>query len=329
VNASHPESATAGQTARSDGDERARLEALIAAECFQPIPADALLLARHLGERAGVKAMVFYGSGLWGAGGADTVYDFYVLVDRFRDWNTHRALRVAGSVLPPNVYYLEIESGGRKLRCKYAVMRLRQFTSAAAGKSVTPHIWARFSQPCRLLHVRDAQIVAQLVGALADAVVEFHRRTLPLVTDVSIADFWAAGLRSTYRSEIRSEKPGRAKRLTETGSAALFARTRLALPLCHPKGFLGADERVHSKFTHHERRVFRWKLSALRPLQKLVVLGRLIKAGFTFQGGLDYARWKIERHSGVSIPVTDFQRRHPVIAGLFLFLKALRRGGLR
>jgi hypothetical protein len=58
-------------------------------------------------------------------------------------------------------------------------------------------------------------------------------------------------------------------------------------------------------------------------------IARLIKAGFTFQGGADYAAWKIERHTGQHIPLTDWQRRHPVIAGLMLLPKLLRRGAIK
>ena len=37
-----------------------------------------------------------------------------------------------------------------------------------------------------------------------------------------------------------------------------------------------------------------------------------LKGIFTFDGGLDYALWKIKRHSGKTVPVTDWQRRHPL-----------------
>ncbi len=56
---------------------------------------------------------------------------------------------------------------------------------------------------------------------------------------------------------------------------------------------------------------------------------RLIKAAFTFQGGADYIAWKIERHSGEKIILTDWQRRHPIIAGLLLLPALLRKGAIR
>ena len=70
---------------------------------------------------------------------------------------------------------------------------------------------------------------------------------------------------------------------------------------------------------------WRWK----RIAGKLWAAARLIKASFTFTGGADYIVWKIERHSGQKIVLTDWQRRQPVIAGLMLLPQLLRRGAVR
>jgi hypothetical protein len=61
----------------------------------------------------------------------------------------------------------------------------------------------------------------------------------------------------------------------------------------------------------------------------LLSVARLLKAAFTFQGGADYAAWKIERHSGVKIQVTDWQRRHPILASITLLPKLLKKGALK
>ncbi|MBW7896259.1 MAG: hypothetical protein H3C27_14215 [Opitutaceae bacterium] len=308
---------------------RTALEAALATEVALPVNRDAELLAAALVRRAPGAAVLFYGSGLWGPAGADTLYDFYVLVERLQDWQPGRLLAFVGNLVPPNVYYVEEKTAAQTLRAKVAVMTRAAFTAAARGGHFTPQIWARFSQPARLLLAPDERVQAQLLGALADAVVTFHRRTLPLVGPVSIRDFWVAGLGSTYRSELRSEPPERAAQRVESELAAFALRTRLALPLCGRGARLEAAELVVSDWSERDRRRFRRGLALRRPWFKAVNLMRLIKAGFTFQGGLDYARWKVERHSGVKVPVTDFQRRHPVLAGLLLFWKVRRRGGVR
>ena len=40
---------------------------------------------------------------------------------------------------------------------------------------------------------------------------------------------------------------------------------------------------------------------------------RLIKSLFTFDGGIDYALWKVERHTGIHVPLSGFERRHPIL----------------
>ena len=69
---------------------------------------------------------------------------------------------------------------------------------------------------------------------------------------------------------------------------------------------------------------------ALRRLKgKLWSVARLSKAAFTFSGGAEYLAWKIERHSGHKVELSDWQKRHPVIAGLVLLPQLLWRGTVR
>ena len=56
---------------------------------------------------------------------------------------------------------------------------------------------------------------------------------------------------------------------------------------------------------------------------------RLIKASRTFRGGLDYLMWKIERHSGVKVELSERARRFPLLAGWYALWKVKRNGGFR
>jgi hypothetical protein len=62
---------------------------------------------------------------------------------------------------------------------------------------------------------------------------------------------------------------------------------------------------------------------------KILSVLRLMKGAFTFQGGMDYLLWKIERHSGVKIQLTPAQRRHPILTGLRIFWRLYRQGAFR
>jgi hypothetical protein len=66
-----------------------------------------------------------------------------------------------------------------------------------------------------------------------------------------------------------------------------------------------------------------------RVLGKLLSILRLAKGVFTFDGGVDYILWKIERHSGVKATPTPWQRRHPLLAAPALAWRLYRRGAFR
>jgi hypothetical protein len=56
---------------------------------------------------------------------------------------------------------------------------------------------------------------------------------------------------------------------------------------------------------------------------------RLIKGIFTFEGGLDYIVWKIDRHTGVKVEIKPWHRRFPLIAAPGLAWVVWRRGGFK
>jgi hypothetical protein len=64
-------------------------------------------------------------------------------------------------------------------------------------------------------------------------------------------------------------------------------------------------------------------------LGKILSALRLAKAVFTFDGGVEYILWKIERHSGVRAHTTPWQRRHPLLAAPGLAWRLYRRGAFR
>lgn len=285
------------------------LQDLIAAELETPVvPAVTTLSERLRGGRDGVVAVLFYGSGLWREPQSDTVFDFYVLVDSYLDFDSRHLHALFGRLLPPNVYYLE----DGDLRCKFAVIRIDQFKNAAAGRSLNSQIWARFAQPCRLVYVRDRAARDAASAALASAVVTFHAQTLPLLAadERDARGVWIRGLKQTYHNEWRSESGARAESIYQGSQSALDARSALVLPDCPPA------RRVTTRGTR-------------RLMSKAICFLQLMKAVFTFDGGVDYALWKIERQSGVKLQASDFQRRHPLIAAWPLVWKAWRAGGLR
>lgn len=62
---------------------------------------------------------------------------------------------------------------------------------------------------------------------------------------------------------------------------------------------------------------------------KFLFLMRLLRNGLTFDGGVDYVMWKIERHSGVKADPAWKTKRIRVLAVIVEAYKIWRQGGFR
>jgi hypothetical protein len=296
--------------------------ALIAAELNTPVAAAAVAMAEHCRQRHGkaAVAVLFYGSCLRQPDQAlaDALLDFYVIVDDYAAAYDSRLLAWANALLPPNVFYVEMPWRDMQLRAKYAVISLHQFAEGCAPSARNVSIWARFCQPARLVWQRDAVAGAALATALAQACRTMFQNALPLLQAGGEADalaVWREGFKATYAAELRSESTDRALAIV----AADEDRYRK----------VGAALMVEpiAAVTSHEAALSKWR--SRRRLGKALNYLRLIKAAFTFDGAVDYVIWKVRRHSGVVIPVSDWQRRHPLLAAPGLAWKLYRRGAFR
>jgi len=288
------------------------------------------LLQRYNGA---VDAMLFYGSSLRTGDALDGLVDLYVVVDDYRKAYGKALPALFNRLLPPNVYYLEVEVDGRRVRSKYAVISMRDLQRGTSMKWFHSYLWGRFSQPCGLLYSRDAETGQQVYRALAQALLTFLTRVLPALPErLECAAIWQQGLALSYRAELRAEKPERAIHLYEAWEDHYRAATSLAmeaLPFEVQREQLESRLFYTPRIARHTRMPGRigWLLRRLQG--KLLSLLRLMKATFTFQGGMDYIAWKLERHTGVPVEVSPKVRRHPLIYGWGLLWRLYRRGVFR
>jgi hypothetical protein len=301
-------------------DDRGRLEAQIAREMALPAHPAALALADAIRDRhGGIAAILFYGSCLRQPASAATppegILDFYAVVDRYRDAYPGRLLALANRVLPPNVFHVTCSWRGEPVRAKYAVISMAQFRRGLSPASLQTSLWARFAQPCRLVWARDPQARAAIGAALADAVVTMVAAVAPLVEENAGAErLWLRGFQETYRAELRTEGAARAKDIYENDRERYDTITPWALAAA-------------GTATRSRNARIRW--AGRRVLGKTLSVLRLIKSAFTFDGGVDYILWKIERHSGVRLPVSPWQRRHPLLASPVFLWRLYRLGAIR
>ena len=285
----------------------------IATALASPVRPEVVAYARRLGEEAGARAVLFYGSNLR-TGSLEGVLDFYVLLpgpQRETIW--------------PRVAYREWDHGGERLRAKIATMSLAQFARAAAGTSRDTTIWARFVQPSALVWAEGDDARAEVLAAL-DAAAATAGRLAAAVgpPSGSAQDYWRALFRATYRAEFRIEKPGRENAILEVNEAHFDGLLPLAWEAAGI-AFAREGEVLRPTLSPGERAtILRWWRRRQR-LGKALNLLRLAKATTTFDGAADYAAWKLHRHTGIALEVTPFRAKHPLLAAPGALLELWRK----
>ncbi|WP_299617654.1 hypothetical protein [Pelagibius sp.] len=300
------------------GDLRSVLQNEVDQQVSPPVAAIVAAARQRHGET--VAAVLFYGSCLQQDSVEGKIVDLYLLVDDYRSAHHGRLSALLNWALPPNVYYLETPFEGTVVRAKYAVISLADFARGAGGGWFHPYLWARFAQPCRLAHCRDEAVRTVVIAALEGAVRKTMAEGLALRPGATVHDVWTAVFRQSYSAELRAEPPERIARLLAANEDYFARAGTAALIALQASGTDTVTKRSQSVGA-------RWLLRRLQG--KLLSALRLIKAAFTFQNGAQYLQWKIERHSGVAVTLTPWQRRHPVLASTVLFWQLYRRGAFK
>lgn len=294
-------------------------------------PAGVIHLRDILRKRYGdaVSAILFYGSCLRHGDPWDGLVDLYVVVDDYGSAYPSKLLRFLNKKLPPNVFYLEAPFQGRTLRAKYAVLSLQDLQRGTSMQWFHSYLWGRFAQPTALIYARDASIAKQVFSALAQAVITLLTRALPcLPPSFSAVELWRDALALSYTAELRAETPKRAAQLVEPYGDYYAQVTQAALEAIPYVIHRQADVNptcYQNDIALRVRRSNQWAWQLRRIQGKGLSLLRLIKSLLTFQGGVDYIVWKLERHSGVIITVTPRIRRYPLLFGWGLLWQLYRR----
>jgi len=286
------------------------LRARVAHDLATPLPPVVAAAAAELAQAAGAVAVLFYGSVLR-TGRLDDVLDFYVLVDRAAGSPIRR---VATGLLWPDVGWRELAVGGRTIRAKIATMELATFERAATGALVDTTIWTRFAQPAAIAWVRGPADQTRVVAAVGTAIATAARYAAALgAARGSAREYWLALFAQTYRAEFRVERADRSAEIVDHAPDRYAALLPLAWDAA-AIAFIQADGRYAPQLAPAERRRllagWRRRARAGKPLN----VARLVKAAFTFDGAARYGLYKIERHTGIHVPLTRWRERHPVLA---------------
>ncbi len=288
------------------------------------------LRERH---RGAVNAVLAYGSCLRNGNIFDGLLDLYLVCDDYRSAYARSGIAAANWLLPPNVFYTEIRHGERVLRTKYAVISGADFRRGCSTRWFESYIWGRFAQPTQLVYCRDRASGEAIEQCLVLARRTFLQRALPrLPATGTVAELWQGALALSYGTELRSEGSGRPGELVGA-SAAYFEEVARAAGgnLSFPFQVFEADHALHyrAEISRRTRRMSGLGWAVRRVQGKLMSFLRLFKALFTFDGGIDYVAWKLERHSGQVVEVPDRVRRYPLLFMWGFFWRLYRRGVFR
>jgi len=302
------------------------LTALVAEELALPVDARVSAMAAAIAARhPTARAVLFYGSCLRETQLDGLMLDFYLIVGDYDQAFDKAWLATANRLLPPNVFPFEHDG----LIAKYAVLSEADFHRLNGEEADNVSVWARFAQPSRLVWAADVAARAAAVDAVAQAaptLLELTIPTLPAEPGVSTPGLWRRGFALTYASELRAERKNRPGSVVDADPARYERFGNAALAAIARRHGVGPNGEVPNSLGAAAARR-RW--ATLRRRGKALTLARLLKATFTYAGGIDYLAWKISRHSGHAIEIKPWQRRHPIVGALTLLPRLLARGAIR
>ena len=283
------------------------LRSLVAEELNLPVDPKVSAAAAAIAARYGdsSRSVLFYGSCLREKRLDGLMLDFYLIVSDYRAAYRKGWLAALNQVIPPNVFYFERDG----LVAKYAVLSERDFVRLAGPATSSVSVWARFSQPSRLVWAANEDARDLAFNAVAKAAPTLLAAAGPKPGEDPLS-LWRRAFALTYGAELRAERKGRA------GSVVDLEPERY-LRFSGPAVDAAQSLRPHGSWP--------WR----RIEGKALSIARLAKASLTFAGGADYIVWKINRHAGTDIKLKPWQRRHPLLAGLSLLPRLLRSGAVR
>ncbi len=293
----------------------AALEALVTEELTKSVDPRVSAMAAAIAARhaPASRAVLFYGSCLRERELDGLMLDFYLIVSDYREAYGAGWLSFANRLIPPNVFPFQHEG----LAAKYAVLSEADLARECGPEARSVSVWARFSQPSRLVWASDEVAQRQAIASIAQAAPTLAALTLPMMEEErpDPLDLFRRGFELTYGAELRAERNQRSASIVETDRDFYrrVGETLLADPPAAPPGRAEAERG--------------WRRRSRKG--KALTLLRLAKASTTFAGGADYLAWKINRHAGTRIELKPWQRRWPLLGALILLPRLWKRGAIR
>lgn len=292
---------------------------------------DGIVQALHTRLGGALAALLFYGSCLRNGDLTDGMVDLYVLVDSYAHAHRKRLQQLSNAWLPPTVILIRAHApDGRMLQAKCAIVSLQDF-EAGTRSWFQSYLWARFAQPSRLVYFKDQDTQNRVYRALAQAVMTLMGRCVAILPDqFDSFTLWERALSLAYGAELRPESADRPGQLVRHDKTYYSRITRAAAPAVKHLAACAGEEDSYRNLCPAVKRRGNELLWRFRRVQgRTLNVARLIKSFYTYENGVDYLIWKLERHLGEPIVVTHRLRRFPLVFGWPLLWRLLKSRRLR
>ncbi|MBX7146451.1 MAG: hypothetical protein K1X44_03970 [Alphaproteobacteria bacterium] len=262
----------------------------------------------------------------------DELFDFYVVVDSYLETYSRKKMAFFNYLLPPNVFFISVPWQNHMLKAKYAVINYDQFYRGVSPKAWQPALWARFSQPIRLIYTKNDKARIQIINALKLASQTIIHQAIQLVgSNFTIKKLWVSIFSKTYGAELRPEKSNKAVDLYMSNQTYYQHLTPMILK---DLGYKWSEETTDNEIIYRLKEIkfspyhiygqsLLWFLRSI--WARILNFLRLMKASFTFDNGVDYVLWKIKRHSGITMTLTPWQKKHPLLASPVILWKLYKQ----
>jgi hypothetical protein len=312
---------------------RARVRAAVLAPSADPaLPA----FTRYFQERFGSEllAVIFYGSCVFQETRRESsIYDFFLICDRYRPFYRNLKLALFNYCLPPNIFYLELQDpeAGR-LAGKYSVTSLRDFRHETSPRARDTYHLGRFAKRVVLAYTRDERVREELVDPILSAMEQNITLALPFLPPRFQRDeFLLTLLGMSYRGETRMDLDTKVEELFRAETEyyrqcygdLLRARLRERNLGEEKDGGYSLPEKPF------RRRLQLMKARAFLFQTRIRTYLRWPKYIITFDNWLDYLLSKLERSKGIRLELTARERKYPLIFCWKHFFRLKRAGKIK
>jgi len=291
----------------------------------------AAMLARSFG--AGTVAIIHYGShAQLSDARRESAFDFFVVVDRYRDAYESLARTVGTTfsprtaatlnrILPPNVIAVNDTTHVPPLAAKCAVISLDDLQRESSSRARDHFVSGRLFQYVQLAWTRDSDARVTVTDAIINARVgSFAWGVASLPPAFDAEQYFRVLLERSFSGEIRPERGGRIDALLGAQRDVVLRIYDALLQQLASERILRSSGNVY-QLTNPARALQRLRSEWYFRQSKLRATARWAKYVVLYDDWLDYTVRKVARRSGVTIELTARERRWPLI---FLWPKAIQ-----